>query len=452
MSIKLKISVRSLARQGSYFKLPFKVILNLHEITLLFCNTLIITNMKFYKTLKYIFLYSSVLLLFTRVNAQCDIVPDVHIQDGDVYIEDPCRGVVLTSPTGECYRLTVNMNGELETNVIPCITCSEVEDAPAFIQQFSDITEVGNSNCEMRVNIPFQLDYIIPSNLTVSVDVTGLDAASANLTVNQTATNGSISDYTLSGRMPIGTHTVTILAEDSNCNLTLTENFDITVIAPSDTPATFECKFVVKTIEDGPIPSVTLTADDIVSVTDGSSCGLLVPTMISSFSNDPTDDERIYYCEDIGDQQATTFIFDVIDSDGDGALDTMFREPCLVIFEVAPSPTPSPIFDCKKIVKPIGDDGTVTFGANEIVCVSETFINVCDPSLTHTATAAFSNDPTDVSRTYTCTDVNPGNGGTDIQVTMFIFDVLDADNDGLIDTLFREPCFVIQTITGELCP
>jgi hypothetical protein len=107
-------------------------------------------------------------------------------------------------------------------------------------------------------------------------------------------------------------------------------------------------------------------------------------------------------------------------------------------------------FECKKIVKPIGDDGNVTFLASEIVCV--TGGNACDGS-NPTLISAFSNDPTDNTRTFTCADVNPGNAvGTDIQVTMFIFDVADTDNDGDLDTTFREPCFVIQTITGELCP
>lgn len=49
-----------------------------------------------------------------------DIKPDVHIEDGDVYLDESCRGVVFTSPDGNCYRMTVNNNGDLETTFVTC--------------------------------------------------------------------------------------------------------------------------------------------------------------------------------------------------------------------------------------------------------------------------------------------------------------------------------------------
>ncbi len=49
-----------------------------------------------------------------------DIKPDVHIEDGDVYLEESCRGVVFTTPDGNCYRMTVNNNGDLETTFVTC--------------------------------------------------------------------------------------------------------------------------------------------------------------------------------------------------------------------------------------------------------------------------------------------------------------------------------------------
>ncbi len=44
----------------------------------------------------------------------------VEVANGDVYVNNPANGVILKSPNGNCYRLTVNMMGNLETNVVAC--------------------------------------------------------------------------------------------------------------------------------------------------------------------------------------------------------------------------------------------------------------------------------------------------------------------------------------------
>jgi len=75
-------------------------------------------KMKFNLSSKFILLICFLLMLITNVNAQCDIKPDVCLEDGDVYLKGPCSGVVLTSPTGDCYRITVNSDGALSTVAI----------------------------------------------------------------------------------------------------------------------------------------------------------------------------------------------------------------------------------------------------------------------------------------------------------------------------------------------
>jgi hypothetical protein len=72
----------------------------------------------------------------------------------------------------------------------------------------------------------------------------------------------------------------------------------------------------------------------------------------------------------------------------------------------------------------------------------------CDPNAP-TLISSFSGDLTDDVRVYNCGDVNDDSIGTDIQVTIFIWNIEDSNNDGVLDTLFREPCFSIQTIIDQ---
>lgn len=44
----------------------------------------------------------------------------LQVTDGDVYIENVNSGVIMKSPNGECWRLTINNSGQSETNAISC--------------------------------------------------------------------------------------------------------------------------------------------------------------------------------------------------------------------------------------------------------------------------------------------------------------------------------------------
>lgn len=44
----------------------------------------------------------------------------VHVADGDVYIEDINKGVIMKSPNGRCWRTIVSNTGQLSTASIPC--------------------------------------------------------------------------------------------------------------------------------------------------------------------------------------------------------------------------------------------------------------------------------------------------------------------------------------------
>ena len=44
----------------------------------------------------------------------------VHVTGGDVYIEDIDKGVIMTSPNGSCWRMTMNDDGSVKTTSIPC--------------------------------------------------------------------------------------------------------------------------------------------------------------------------------------------------------------------------------------------------------------------------------------------------------------------------------------------
>ena len=44
----------------------------------------------------------------------------VEVADGDVYINNASNGIILTAPNGSCYRVTVNMMGQLISTPITC--------------------------------------------------------------------------------------------------------------------------------------------------------------------------------------------------------------------------------------------------------------------------------------------------------------------------------------------
>lgn len=44
----------------------------------------------------------------------------LQVTDGDVYIEDINKGVIMKSPNGDCWRLTIDNNGDIVTTAIGC--------------------------------------------------------------------------------------------------------------------------------------------------------------------------------------------------------------------------------------------------------------------------------------------------------------------------------------------
>lgn len=52
----------------------------------------------------------------------CDqpAVAEISVANGDIYLEDACNGIILTSPDGSCYRVTIDNNGVLSSAGITC--------------------------------------------------------------------------------------------------------------------------------------------------------------------------------------------------------------------------------------------------------------------------------------------------------------------------------------------
>lgn len=40
-------------------------------------------------------------------------VPELHFEDGDIFVKGSCSGVVLTAPNGTCFRVLVNDDGSI---------------------------------------------------------------------------------------------------------------------------------------------------------------------------------------------------------------------------------------------------------------------------------------------------------------------------------------------------
>jgi len=50
----------------------------------------------------------------------CEIEPISNVRNGDVYLNDACYGVIMTSPSGNCFRAKVADNGMLFTEPVDC--------------------------------------------------------------------------------------------------------------------------------------------------------------------------------------------------------------------------------------------------------------------------------------------------------------------------------------------
>ena len=50
----------------------------------------------------------------------CESEPISNVRNGDVYLNDACYGVIMTSPSGNCFRAKVADNGLLFTEPVDC--------------------------------------------------------------------------------------------------------------------------------------------------------------------------------------------------------------------------------------------------------------------------------------------------------------------------------------------
>jgi len=44
----------------------------------------------------------------------------VQIKDGDIYLEDVHGGIIMTSPNGTCWRVTIGDGGEFDKMIVEC--------------------------------------------------------------------------------------------------------------------------------------------------------------------------------------------------------------------------------------------------------------------------------------------------------------------------------------------
>lgn len=50
----------------------------------------------------------------------CEPNDQVHVEEGDIYIDDACHGVILTAPNGLCYRMKVTNDGSFISEIVEC--------------------------------------------------------------------------------------------------------------------------------------------------------------------------------------------------------------------------------------------------------------------------------------------------------------------------------------------
>jgi len=50
----------------------------------------------------------------------CESKPISNVRNGDAYLNDACYGVIMTSPSGNCFRAKVADNGMLFTELVEC--------------------------------------------------------------------------------------------------------------------------------------------------------------------------------------------------------------------------------------------------------------------------------------------------------------------------------------------
>lgn len=60
------------------------------------------------------------ILIYPSSSGPCASNAQITADAGDVYVEDACHGLILTSPNGTCYRVRVDDGGNLVTEAVNC--------------------------------------------------------------------------------------------------------------------------------------------------------------------------------------------------------------------------------------------------------------------------------------------------------------------------------------------
>lgn len=131
-----------------------------------------------------------------------DPVAKLQVKDGDIFIEDINRGIIMKSPDGNCWRGTLNNQGQMEFNLLPdCLTTStsdnKIEDKPLFRispNPASGILQIGCAPEDLREYSIYSLynstgNQIKSGNLdkaTFTINIQGLPAGTYILTFTGT--------------------------------------------------------------------------------------------------------------------------------------------------------------------------------------------------------------------------------------------------------------------------
>jgi len=89
-------------------------------------NTIVLNNMSNLNVDKLVLLSTDIYLGIVSITIEyncatiCSPKVQVESEQGDVYIDDPCYGAILTSPSGNCFRVRVNDSGSLITEAVTC--------------------------------------------------------------------------------------------------------------------------------------------------------------------------------------------------------------------------------------------------------------------------------------------------------------------------------------------
>ena len=251
--------------------------------------------------MKHTFILLIISLSLYEATAQCElpIDPDICIEDGDLFIEGSCHGVVLTSPDGSCYRISVNNDGSLSTVAIIATDAGPDQEICADNPQVSLNGTLGNGILSATWN-----------------------GGTGTFSPNRSSLNAIYSP----SASEISTGFVNLTLSPDNV-ISSCDGDDVIRITIIPEISQFECFKLVQNIEDANPPSTTFNILDIVNISNNTCTGM--PDLTAAFSADPNDTLRTFDCSDVGSFVLTIFIFDIGDSNLDGIIDTTFRENCV---------------------------------------------------------------------------------------------------------------------------